>query len=72
VWCSEQRRLLRAIDEHQGANENYLDDGVNLLELARKAHVLFRKQEPREKRRLLNRIGPIREVAPRAGLEPAT
>ena len=34
--------------------ETYVDEGVKLLELARKAHVLFRKQEPRKKRRLLD------------------
>jgi site-specific DNA recombinase len=31
-----------------------MDEGVQLLELARDAHRLFAKQEPREKRRLLN------------------
>jgi len=53
-WRSEQRSLLRAIEDHQGANESYLDEGVNLLELAKRAHILFKKQEPREKRRLLD------------------
>ena len=53
-WRSEQRSLLRAIEEHQGANESYLDEGVKLLELAKRAHILFKKQEPREKRRLLD------------------
>jgi hypothetical protein len=38
----------------QVANEAYLDQGVKLLELAQRAHVLFKKQEPREKRRLLD------------------
>jgi hypothetical protein len=31
-----------------------MDEGVQLLELARNAQRLFAKQEPREKRRLLN------------------
>ncbi len=53
-WRSEQRSLLRAIEEHQGANETYLNEGVQLLELARLAHILFKKQGPREKRRLLD------------------
>jgi len=30
-----------------------MDEGVQLLELARNAQLLFAKQEPREKRRLL-------------------
>jgi site-specific DNA recombinase len=53
-WRSEQRSLLRAIEEHRSANKTYLDEGVKLLELARRAPVLFKKQEPREKRRLLD------------------
>src|SRR5262249_15628590 len=53
-WRSEQRSLLREIESHQGANENYLEDGVKLLELAKRAHLLFKKQEPHEKRRLLD------------------
>ena len=36
------------------ANKCYMDEGVRLLELARNAQSLFAKQEPREKRRLLN------------------
>ena len=53
-WRSEQRSLLRSIEDHQGANESYLDEGVKLLELAKRAYILFKKQEPREKRRLLD------------------
>jgi site-specific DNA recombinase len=40
--------------EHQSANHNYVDDGVRLLELAKKAYFLFKKQNPSEKRRLLD------------------
>ena len=53
-WRSEQDRLLQSIEEHQAANQTYLEEGVRLLELAQRAHRLFQKQEPREKRRLLN------------------
>ena len=53
-WRSEQGRILRNIEEHQAANQNYLTEGVQLLELVGRAHNLFQKQEPREKRRLLN------------------
>src|SRR5256885_17255662 len=53
-WRAEQDRLLRAVETHQSANQTYLDEGVRLLELARRAHDLFRNQEPREKRRLLD------------------
>ena len=37
-----------------GADKSYLHEGVALLDLARNAQRLFAKQEPREKRRLLN------------------
>jgi site-specific DNA recombinase len=53
-WRAEQSRLLRAIEEHQAANQTYLEEGIRLLELGRRAHELFEKQEPREKRRLLD------------------
>jgi site-specific DNA recombinase len=53
-WRREQDRLIQSIEEHQGANQTYLDEGVRLLELARRAHSLFQQQKPREKRRLLN------------------
>jgi site-specific DNA recombinase len=53
-WREEQTRCLREIERHQAANESYMDEGVRLLELARNARRLFERQEPREKRRLLN------------------
>ena len=108
----EQARCLREIDRHQAANKSYMDEGVRLLELARNAQRLFERQEPREKRRLLNFLvsncswksgeliatlrqpfdllaettlalekgkaaggianGLFSDLAPRAGLEPAT
>ena len=53
-WREEQNRCLREIERHQNADKSYMDEGVQLLELARNAQRLFEKQEPREKRRLLN------------------
>jgi site-specific DNA recombinase len=53
-WRREQDRLLRSIEEHQAANQTYLEEGIQLLELAQRAHIRFQKQVPREKRRLLN------------------
>jgi site-specific DNA recombinase len=53
-WRAEQDRLLRVTREHQGANQTYMDEGIQLLELAGRTLELFRKQEPREKRRRLN------------------
>src|SRR5262249_42954505 len=53
-WRAEQARCLREIEHHEGANKSYMEEGVQLLELAQNAQRLFEKQEPREKRRLLN------------------
>jgi site-specific DNA recombinase len=53
-WRAEQDRCLREIARHQAADQSYLEEGVGILELARNAQRLFEKQEPREKRRLLN------------------
>ena len=53
-WREEQNRCQREIERHQNADKSYLEEGVQLLELARNAQRLFAKQEPREKRRLLN------------------
>jgi site-specific DNA recombinase len=53
-WRAEQARCLQDIERHQNANRSYLDEGVHLLELAQSARRLFDRQEPREKRRLLD------------------
>lgn len=53
-WRQEQSRLQREIDRHQRADESFMDEGLQILELARNAQKLFERQEPREKRRLLN------------------
>ena len=53
-WRAEQACCLRETERHQVANRSYIDEGVQLLELAQNAQRLFEKQEPREKRRLLN------------------
>ncbi len=50
----EQTAIMREIEAHQTANRNYIEEGVQLLELAQRAHVLFESQPAGEKRRLLN------------------
>lgn len=42
-WEAEQTRILRAIDEHHAANHSYINEGVKLLELAKKAYSLYEK-----------------------------
>jgi len=53
-WREEQNRCLREIERHEAAEQSYMDEGVQILELARNAQRLFERQEPRQKRRLLN------------------
>jgi len=53
-WRSEQDRCTREITWHQSAEQAYLEEGVRLLDLAHNAKRLFAKQEPEQKRRLLN------------------
>ncbi len=53
-WREEQSRCLRDIERHQEAEQSYMHEGMQLLELARNAQRLFEKQKPREKRRVLN------------------
>ena len=53
-WRAEQLRCQREIDRHQEADKSYMDEGAQILELARNAQQLFERQEPRQKRRLLN------------------
>ena len=53
-WRAEQNRCLREIERHEAAEQSYMDEGVQILELARNAQSLFERQEPREKRRLLS------------------
>jgi site-specific DNA recombinase len=55
-WREEQNRCQREIDRHRSADQSYMDEGVQILELARNAQRLFERQEPRQKRRLLNFI----------------
>jgi site-specific DNA recombinase len=53
-WRDEQNRCLGEIARHESAEQSYMDEGVQILELARNAQKLFERQQPREKRRLLN------------------
>jgi site-specific DNA recombinase len=54
LWRAEQEQCLRSIEQHQSADQTYLDEGIRILELAQNARRLFEQQEAREKRRLLD------------------
>ena len=53
-WREEQHQIQRSTDQHQTANQSYMEEGVALLELADRAAELIEKQPASEKRRLLD------------------
>ncbi|MEQ3746623.1 MAG: hypothetical protein ABNH53_10390 [Henriciella sp.] len=53
-WRDQQAQILHDINHHETAEQSYMDEGVQILELAQNAHALFERQPAIEKRRLLN------------------
>lgn len=51
---AQQNTILKSIEDHQSANQSYMEEGIRILELASRAAELFEKQSAEEKRRLLN------------------
>lgn len=50
----QQGDILREIQAHQAADQNYIEEGIKLLDLARSAHGRFENQPAKEKRKLLD------------------
>jgi hypothetical protein len=63
----EQDGILHHTATQQVADQNYIEDGIQLLELASEAHQLFLEQEPEEKRRLLGFLVAIDPLAGQNG-----
>lgn len=53
-WRTQQVRILRNVETHVSANQSYIEEGIKLLELARRAHELFENQPAKEKRKLVD------------------
>ena len=53
-WRQEQAGVRQTLEQHENANQSYLEEGVAILELADRAAELFEKQVASEKRRLLD------------------
>jgi hypothetical protein len=51
---TERCRVMRDIEAHQNAKKSYIEEGIRLLDLARRAPVLFENQLPAQKRKLLD------------------
>ena len=50
-WREEQDTYSREIAFHQAADRSYLDQGIQLLDVAHQAQTLFRTRAPEGKRR---------------------
>jgi hypothetical protein len=50
AWRTEQVHILRNIETHVAANQSYIEEGIKLMALARRAHELFENQPANEKR----------------------
>ncbi len=55
-WNNELTQAVGEIENHNNANFNYFDTGVQILELANKAYGLYLEQTRLEQRKLLNII----------------
>lgn len=51
---AQKARIMRDTEAHLAAKRTYIKEGVQLLELAHRAHALFESQPAQEKRELLN------------------
>ncbi len=53
-WRRAQVSVRAAIERHEGANQCYFDEGFRILGLAQRAYDLWREQEAKERRKLLD------------------
>ncbi len=54
AWRIEQARTKEAIDEHENANQNYLEQGVQLLDFAHRSWREFESAPSAHRQKLLN------------------
>jgi site-specific DNA recombinase len=55
-WLTEKEALTLKILAHQKADSSYLENADLIIELAKRASILFKKQNAEEKRKLLNLV----------------
>ena len=53
-WRQEQADIRGRMGTHERANQSYIEEGIQLLELADKAYDLYCQQPPEQQRRLVN------------------
>jgi site-specific DNA recombinase len=52
-YVLEQNSLLKSLEQHEQGSNNYLETGIQLIELSQRASELYSKQNSTERRRLL-------------------
>jgi site-specific DNA recombinase len=57
-WRAEQAQVRARIARHEKADQNYIEQGIRLLELARHAQEFFRTHSQEERATLLRSILP--------------
>jgi len=57
-WREDQNRLQKQITEHQKADENYIEQGIRLVEIARNAYEFFQRKDKPERVELIRFILP--------------
>lgn len=55
-WRAEQREIRRALEDHERANQVYLDEGIKIIELAQRAYSLWLSRDSYEKRKILDAL----------------
>ncbi|MGO9412653.1 MAG: recombinase family protein [Spirochaetia bacterium] len=58
AWREEQAQIRTRIERHEKADQNYIEQGIRLLELARNAQEFYRQQGQAERAALLEFIIP--------------
>jgi len=56
IWRERQEKILKLIKEHQQANENYLNEGIKLIELANNSYEYFKSKDKIERAILIKMI----------------
>jgi hypothetical protein len=57
-WREDQKRLQRQIEAHQEADENYIEQGIRLIEIARNAYTFYQSKDQPKRAELVRFIFP--------------
>jgi site-specific DNA recombinase len=58
AWREQQARIRARIESHEKADQNYIEQGIRLLDLARNAHGFYRNRGQAERAALVGFILP--------------